>query len=232
MAAPARIDADYADLPYPSIHERTYEVRAFRKDPETVLLRGVVLDLSPPEHTFGVPGGPVEFHHMVVDVEVAMATAAISSVRVVFESHPHDGCQRVAAAYQALVGVSIARGFTHKVRELFGGPRGCTHVLALLQAMAPVVMQARWPMLSAAQAEADASEAAGDAVVAAPKRMSVEDRRRMSLVNRDTCHMWASDGDLIATIEAGGEVPMPGPVLTRLREHGIDPDVWRLEHGR
>ena len=49
-----------------------------------------------------------------------------------------------------LVGLSIARGFTHRVRELFGGPRGCTHTTALLQAMAPIAMQCFWSMRSAA----------------------------------------------------------------------------------
>jgi len=33
--------------------------------------------------------------------------------------------------YESLVGLSIARGFTHKARELFGGPRGCSHILTL-----------------------------------------------------------------------------------------------------
>jgi len=37
--------------------------------------------------------------------------------------------------------LSIARGFTHKVRGLFGGPRGCTHTTALSQAMAPEAIQ-------------------------------------------------------------------------------------------
>jgi hypothetical protein len=229
VAAPARIDADYADVPYPPIHERTYEVRAFRKDPSTVLLRGVVIDLSPPEHGFGLAGGPMEFHHMVVDVEVDVRTFAITAARVVFETNPHEGCPRIADAYQALVGLSIARGYTHKVRELFGGPRGCTHVLALLQAMAPVVMQARWPMLSAAQAEAaaaEAAEAAASGTVAPPRRINDEDRRRMSLGNRDTCHIWASDGEMIARVEAGEEVPPPLPVLARLAEQGIDAEQW------
>ena len=56
---------------------------------------------------------------------------------VVFEAHPHTTCPAIIEHYQGLVGLSIARGFTHQVRELFGGPRGCTHTTALLLAMAP-----------------------------------------------------------------------------------------------
>ena len=67
-----------------------------------------------------------------------------SSANAALETHPHAACPRIEDHYQHLIGLSIARGFTHKVRELFGGPRGCTHTTALLQAMAPVAIQSMW----------------------------------------------------------------------------------------
>ena len=65
---------------------------------------------------------------------------------MLFETHPHTECVSIVDAYRGLVGLSITRGFTHKVRELFGGPRGCTHTTALLMAMAPVAVQCIWSM--------------------------------------------------------------------------------------
>ena len=73
----------------------------------------------------------------------------IESAEIVFEAHPHTTCVDIIGAYQGLVGLSITRGFTHKVRELFGGPRGCTHTTALLLAMGPVATQCSWSMYAA-----------------------------------------------------------------------------------
>ena len=73
----------------------------------------------------------------------------IEAAEVVFEAHPHTTCVDIVESYQGLVGLSITRGFTHKVRELFGGPRGCTHTTALLLAMGPVATQCTWSMYAA-----------------------------------------------------------------------------------
>src|SRR5215204_4851860 len=77
---------------------------------------------------------------------IAMATLEITAAKAVLEVHPHSSCPRIEDHYGNLVGLSIARGFAHKVRELFGGPRGCTHTTALLQAMAPVAIQSIWSL--------------------------------------------------------------------------------------
>ena len=83
---------------------------------------------------------------MQIDLEVGFPSLEIVKASVRFETHPHGGCPAIIDHYGGLVGLSIARGFTHKVRELFGGPRGCTHTTALLQAMAPVAVQCFWSM--------------------------------------------------------------------------------------
>ena len=67
---------------------------------------------------------PLTMHHMVVEVEIAFPSLVIEAARTVLEIHPHGQCPSIEDHYQELVGLSIARGFTHKVRELFGGPRG------------------------------------------------------------------------------------------------------------
>jgi hypothetical protein len=118
--------------------------------------------------------------------------------------------------YRHLVGLSIARGFTHKVRELFGGPRGCTHTTALLQAMAPVAMQCKLASRIMGSPRADAK-------VTAPEEL----RAARAAGNRNTCHVWAEDGEHLARILDGSDTNVPIPIGVRIRERGGDPDDWR-----
>lgn len=220
--------ADFADLAgLEAVHRRRYEARGFHAGGTTLIIRGVVDDEAPPHVTIPGDDQPLRFHHMVVDVRVDIVTTIIESVEVRFETHPHATCPSIADAYQQLVGASMARGYTNRVKELFGGPRGCTHVVALLQAMAPVLAQARWPMLTRTQM----GEATRDAGSGAP---DPEQRRRLARTNLNTCHMWAEGGELISQVDGGFAVPVPSPILRRMQELGIDPDVWtrRTQPGR
>ena len=135
------LDDDPVDAqgrPLEVLHDREYRVRAFRSAPDRVLIRGGVRDQKPPGLYLDVDPDPLTIHHMQVDIEVAYPSMKIVAAQVHMETHPNIECTRIEPHYEKLVGLSIARGFTHQVRELFGGPRACTHTTALLQAMAPV----------------------------------------------------------------------------------------------
>ena len=137
-----------------------------------------------------------------------------------FETHPHGGCPSIIDHYGGLVGLSIARGFTHKVRELFGGPRGCTHTTALLAGDGPgrgavLLVDGRRPTRARrAEPEDDAG--------------SVDRRRERWASNLNTCHVWAEDGELVTDIEAGGEFGTPIFIAKRAAELGLGPDDERL----
>lgn len=121
-------------------------MKAYRKDERTIVLRGAVRDEKPAGLYIPDDPEPLPLHRMIVALTVTMPEMIITDARVEFEVYPHGGCPAITTHYEKLVGLSIARGFTHKVRELFGGPRGCTHTTALLQAMAPVAIQSVWSM--------------------------------------------------------------------------------------
>lgn len=219
------IDADsddFADLAgLPLLHDRSYRVRAYFEADDRMRLRGMVRDLKPaglyvPEDT-----EPLMVHHMVVDLVIIYPDMEIVSAEVLLETHPHDECPRIEDHYSKLVGLSIARGFTHKVRELFAGPRGCTHTTALLLAMAPVAVQATWSMRAVASSDLDEP-------VAAPRRLTPEERREGMRFNIDTCHVWASDGEFVAAIDRGEEIPPPLWAEERMRELGREPRDWRM----
>ena len=136
------------------LHQRDYVVRAWKRSDDSMLIRGAVMDIKPgqpfAERIIAAGGDddgrPLLVHHMVVDLVVRYPDLTITDAAVVFEAFPNAGCPGITTHYRELIGLSIARGFTHQVRERFGGPRGCTHTTALLQAMGPVAVQAVFGM--------------------------------------------------------------------------------------
>jgi hypothetical protein len=183
-----------------------------------MLLRGSVMDLKPGEafaRRLIAAGGsddgrPWRIHHMVVDMKVSFPALVIIDVDVVFESHPQPECPSITAGYRDLIGLSIARGFSHKVRELFGGPRGCTHTTALLQAMSPVAVQSIFSMRRVGPRRGGQP---------APPAAPASQQSFM----RGTCHVWAEDGDLWQGVEMGRWPPMALTMQDRIRRAGLDP---------
>ncbi len=194
------------------LHDREYRVRAYRLADDRLLIRGAVRDQKPPGLYLADDDEPLTMHHMHVDLEIAYPSLEIVDARVDFEAHPHTTCTAIIEDYGGLIGLSIARGFTHRVRELFGGPRGCTHTTALLLAMAPVAIQCTWSMR------------AGDIV-----RQSgggPAQREQVMRANLNTCHVWAEDGEQIADLRAGRPMEMPLTMQRRFHELGHSADEW------
>ena len=213
---PEDVDPE-ADL----IHERCYVVRAYRKDASTLLIRGAVRDQKPAGLYIVDDPEPLTVHHMIVDLHIAIPSLEIVWANAALETHPHGNCPKIEDHYQNLVGLSIARGFTHKVRELFGGPRGCTHTTALLQAMAPVAVQSIWSFRVVAAREAGAT--------GRPNFSTPEERMRGMAMNINTCHIWAEDGDQVRGILAGEPMEVPVWIQKRYAELGLDATSWRAE---
>ena len=206
--------------PMEVLHDREYRVRAFRKADDVLLIRGAVRDQKPPGLYIDVDPDPPTIHHMQIDLEIAFPSLEIIGARVGIETHPNAECPDIEDHYGKLVGLSIARGFTHKVRELFGGPRGCTHTTALLQAMAPVAIQCVWSMrASQARRSGATSSAMAD--------MPPEQRRMMWQMNLNTCHVWAEDGEQVKRLESGGEFAPPVFAQERMIQLGLKPEDWR-----
>ena len=200
------------------LHTRNYEVRSFRVNDNTVLLVGAVRDVKPAGLYVEGDPEPLVIHHMVVNLEVRFPSMEITSAKVVFEDHPQTICPGITPHYEKLIGLSIARGFTHKVRELFGGPRGCTHVTALLQAMAPVANQSRFSM----------SISAGRSTPVEQRTpLTSEQRGLLFAGNVNTCHVWDAEGEHVQGLARGEESELPLWIQKRFAELGRDPGEWR-----
>ena len=199
------------------IHTRQYETRIYQVSDDELLVRGAVSDTKPPGLYVVGDTEPMEIHQMQLELRVRLPALEITSARVVFETHPQSDCPLIARDYQKLVGLSIARGFTREIRDLFGGPRGCTHTNALLQAMAPAVVQSTW---SVSVRNGRRSGESGSS-------LSPEERERRMLGNMNTCHLWAEDGEHVAAMRRGERPGYPPlPVRDRLRALGRDEETW------
>lgn len=197
------------------IHHRTYDVFSYRLASDRFVLRGIVHDQKPPGVYFEGDPEPLSVHHMVVDLTLSFPSLEILAADVTMNVTPHTTCNRIEPDYQQLVGLSIARGFSRKVKDLFGGPSGCTHVGALLQAMAPVAVQSMWSMTSTAErTDAESSASAASA------------RERAMAFNVNTCHIWAEDGEQILALRRGEPVETPVWAVERLTKLGRDPEEW------
>ena len=206
------------DTNYPLIHTRQYQVQAFRMSDERFLLRGAIVDEKPAGLYIENDPDPIWMHHMIVELQIVYPTFLIEKATAKFENHPHLGCTNITDHYKKLEGMSIARGFNAKVRELFGSSRGCTHIGALLAAMAPVAIQTGWSMRVSSVVDIDdASKSPED---------FQEQRIKQFASTINTCHIWDEHGEMVSKVHRGEEIEMPLPVVRRLRDLGRDETDW------
>jgi Protein of unknown function (DUF2889) len=201
------------------IHQRAYEIGSYFEDEGHFRLVGHIRDVKP-DGMWGVDDDePMMIHHMELHLVVSAITLTITEVFSKMHVHPQSSCPIIEASYQQLVGVSISRGFTNKVKELFGGPRGCTHIGALTNAMAPVAMQSVWAFFQRANPEGERTEISADE---SRTRLRQHEMDR----NKNTCHVYAADGDMFAKLNAGADLPLPIWGIERLRKLGVDPQSF------
>ena len=82
-------------------------------------------------------------------------------------------------------------------------------------------------MLAGSGARQSDGAEASEQPVAAPRKMTDEDRQSMLRFNMNSCHVWAEDGELLAHVMAGGEMHTPLWAEERMIALGRDPAQWR-----
>jgi hypothetical protein len=197
------------------LHTRSYDVVAFRRDATTFVLRGEVRDVKPPGLYIRDDPDDLTIHHMVLELGIRVPDLVIVDATARMETHPQPTCPDVMPKYEQIVGLSIARGFNAKIRELFGGPLGCTHTTALLQAMAPVAIQCTWSMNLYDRLEV--------AELGRPQVFDETTRASVIRSSLNTCHIWAEGGEHHVDVRDAGIVRLALPMQRRLLDLGRDP---------
>lgn len=174
----------------PLLQIRTIRVEAARAGAAELDVTGRLLDERPggwgPGWLDARRGSTI--HDMTLTLRVRYPDFVITAVGGTMAAHPYTLCPDALPPLQQLVGISVARGFLRAINERFGRQRGCAHLTALLQAIAPVVRQG-----------------AGVAFYAPTARPGGQDHWFV-----DSCQAWRAGGPLATRLEAGDVDGMRG----------------------
>ena len=135
-------------LPEPAareaVHTRSIVCRSFRRDDGLLDIDGRFIDTRPFAYDSDFRGtcqAGSALHNMQLRLTIAR-DRSIAALVSAMPSTPYEGCAGVNPNFQRLVGLSIAKGFRKAMRERISGIEGCTHILALLDAMSAAAVQA------------------------------------------------------------------------------------------
>ena len=170
------------DVERDPIHTRAIECRSFRRADGLWDIEGHLTDIKayPFVNEFRgeiKPGEPL--HDMWLRLTVDR-DFVVRGVEVHTDKGPYELCPAILPSFQKLRGLRIGPGWNRHVREHLGGARGCAHLVDLLRPMATVAFHTvRWSDSAPAnQGEQAASQ---------------------SKPPLNTCHVWASDGEMVRT---------------------------------
>ncbi|NWD66929.1 DUF2889 domain-containing protein [Pseudomonas gingeri] len=131
------------------IHHRQVVCLGYERSDGLWDIEGTVTDRKPfpiwiEERGTVVTDEPI--HEMTLRIAVDR-TLQIHEVEVRVNRSPYRVCPAISHAYQQLVGLRIGSGFSLKIKRLFQGVEGCTHLTELLGPMATTAFQALWDKL-------------------------------------------------------------------------------------
>jgi len=164
-----------------NIHTRTIDIAVYPHAEGKLIVAGTLQDRrTGPSHLMnGETRPPGILHHMLIRMVVAGPDLVIEDIEAELPETPREECQETKESLQPLIGMSISAGFTNRVKAALGGPSGCSHLTALLLAMAPAAVQGYWSH-----------------IVREPYDPDDYSEKAMEIV-LDTCHVWRSDGPTV-----------------------------------
>jgi len=164
------------------IHTRNIEVTTYDYDGQRIIVEGFLKDERFEEsHTITgetFPRGVI--HHLAIRLLINCSNLVIEDIDVDMISVPREVCRETIDCLVPIKGLTIAKGFTSKVKNIAGGKKGCSHLVELLLAMAPAAFQG----FTAYQLQKSSGFNPDQVKMISP-----------FLVN--TCHAWREDGPLV-----------------------------------
>ncbi|MDX2166499.1 MAG: DUF2889 domain-containing protein [Deltaproteobacteria bacterium] len=197
----------HLDLRGHPLHSRGLTVTLLARLDGQLDARAVLIDLRkrglvPVGGDLGTPG---IVHHMRLEAVIDPATRRLNAIsaqqpNVAFEPGELTGgesCRDPIAAILGLEGATLDAGFARRLSAVFGGPRGCSHILTLAQVLAAATS---WAL-----------DTAGEIVTATAWRPGERVFRRDLLVDGSQ----RADGDLDLAAQLTDLVFAPAPAVAR-----------------
>lgn len=164
------------------LHTRDIAITTYACDDQRIVIEGSLKDDRLVE-SYSFTGEKFfsgVIHHMIIKLLVNCSNLVIEDVNVEMISVPRDVCRETIDCLEPIKGLIITKGFIAKVKKIAGGKRGCTHLVELIQAMAPAAIQGFAAYRS--------------------RKQTVYDPDRVKMVLAflvDTCRIWREDGPLM-----------------------------------
>jgi len=168
------------------LHTRNIEIATYDYDEQRIIVEGFLKDDSFQEsytvtgETF--PSGVI--HHMAIRLLVNCSNLLIEDIDLDLISVPQEVCRETIDCLAPIKGLTVTKGFTLKVKKLAGGNKGCTHLVELLQAMAPAVFQG----FGAHQSQK-------------PSAFDSDQTKKIIQYLTNTCHGWREDGPFVEMLK-------------------------------
>ena len=162
-------------------HNRTIEMTGYQREDGLFDIEGHLRDVKGYDFDSdwrGKVAAGQSVHDMWIRLTVDK-TLLIKTVEAVIDAGPHPICPDITPNFKVLEGVRIAPGWYINVKKLLGGVNGCVHLSEMLGPMGTVAYQT----LGATRVTQAQDKAKG--------------HKRKKPVRVDTCHVYASDGELV-----------------------------------
>lgn len=169
-----------------AVHKRSVSITTYAAGDDAVIVEGVLTDnrlVDTWSITTGEKMEPGVVHDLAVRLLVEGPSLCIRDVEVDMGRVPRDDCTHARNSLEPLIGQTIAPGFTRWVKEHLGGAQGCTHLNALLLAMASAALQGFWNARISRRVDV---------------RRATEGMAPEYLI--DTCWVWRSEGPLASEL--------------------------------
>ena len=130
-------------VPREPLHRRAIDIRGYKREDGLYDVEAHLEDTKPYDFKLAAgirpAGEPVHsmWLRITVDRELRIVDAAAAMDAMPYVEH----CDAIVPAYRKLIGLAIRPGYHQKLKELFGGVRGCTHITELAGALATAAFQ-------------------------------------------------------------------------------------------
>ena len=177
-----------------ALHRREYDFHGFRRTDGLYDIEGRMTDRK----TYAFPNrwrGEIKASEPVHDMWIRLTIDddfTVVDIEVHTAAGPFEICPAITPSFATLKGARIGKGWTHRLKEQFGGVHGCTHHVEMLRAMGTVAFQTIFGAREKLKREQGAPS--GDAAETAPRATT----KRPDLIN--SCHAFAADGEVVKQI--------------------------------
>ncbi len=162
-------------------HNRTIEMEGYQREDGLWDIEGHLRDIK--DYSFDSTWrGKIEAGTPVHDMWIRLTvddTLTIRAVEASLDAGPHPICADITPNFKVLEGQRIAPGWFLNVKKLLGGAKGCVHMVEMLGPMGTVAYQTLGP-----SRVTESQDSADGRTQPKPARL-------------DTCHVFASDGELV-----------------------------------